>query len=85
MAVLTELRRLVLPVTVEPVLFLFMVGSYMQYTAMQSLVYAKVSRPRRILSIQSRASPADGLCWTDFGDCESPVYHKSIAVGNDVY
>ena len=43
MAVPAELRRLAASVTVEPVLFLFMVGSYMQYTAMQSLVYAKVS------------------------------------------
>ena len=43
MALLTELRRLVLPVTMEPVLFLFVIGSSMQYTAMQSLVYAKVS------------------------------------------
>ena len=39
---LASLRHLAAGVTVEPVLFLFMVGSYMQYTAMQSLVYAKV-------------------------------------------
>ncbi|XP_037079425.1 proton-coupled folate transporter-like [Pollicipes pollicipes] len=39
-------RRALLPVTVEPVLFLFMVGSYMQYTALQSLIYAKVCQER---------------------------------------
>ena len=43
MSLLASARRLAASVTVEPVLFLFMVGSYMQYTAMQSLLYAKVS------------------------------------------
>lgn len=41
MSLLASARRVAASVTVEPVLFLFMVGSYMQYTAMQSLVYAK--------------------------------------------
>ncbi|XP_043233843.1 proton-coupled folate transporter-like isoform X1 [Amphibalanus amphitrite] len=41
MSLVSAARRLAASVTVEPVLLLFMVGSYMQYTAMQSLVYAK--------------------------------------------
>ena len=54
MAVPAELRRLAASVTVEPVLFLFMVGSYMQYTAMQSLLYAKVSpESERIFYMES--------------------------------
>ena len=69
MAVPGELRRLAASVTVEPVLFLFMVGSYMQYTAMQSLVYAKVStESERIFYIEH-----SDLMQTDWAGLRSAV------------
>ena len=53
MSLLSRARRLAASVTVEPVLLLFMVGSYMQYTAMQSLLYAKVSSARLLAALRS--------------------------------